>query len=61
VVSGALGLKQRLDLPPETLDAACATLAEALAQPRYDLSRFHTKTLEALQRDDSPERLKGLQ
>ncbi len=35
----AMGLKPALDLPPATLDPACATLAEALAQPRYDLIR----------------------
>ena len=61
VVSGAIGLKPKLALAPETLDAACATLAEALSQPRYDLSRLHANTLEALQRGDKPERLKELQ
>ena len=35
----ALNLKQSLDLPPETLESACATLREALAQPRYDLAK----------------------
>jgi hypothetical protein len=37
-VANALGLKTRLDLTPEQLDAACATLAEALQHPRYDLA-----------------------
>jgi hypothetical protein len=36
-ITAMLGLKQSLDLAPEALDAACATLAETLAQPRYDL------------------------
>lgn len=35
----ALGLKSSLDLPPEILEPACATLREALAQPRYDLAK----------------------
>lgn len=38
-IAGALGLKPALDLPPEQLAPACATLAEALQQPRYDLAR----------------------
>ncbi len=36
-ISAMLGLKQSLDLAPEALVTACTTLAEALAQPRYDL------------------------
>lgn len=35
----ALGLSQSLDLSAEETEPACATLAEALAQPRYDLAR----------------------
>jgi len=50
VISAALGLKPALALPPEALGPACETLAQALAQPRYDLSRFHAMTLELLQR-----------
>ena len=34
----ALGLKPSLELSPETLNPACTSLAEALAQPRYDLA-----------------------
>lgn len=39
-VASALKLKQALDLAPdsETLLAACATLPQALQQPRYDLT-----------------------
>lgn len=36
-ISAALGLQPALALPPEALEPACASLAEALAQPRYDL------------------------
>jgi hypothetical protein len=36
-ISAMLGLQPALALPPEDLEPACATLAEALAQPRYDL------------------------
>lgn len=50
VISAAIGLKPTLDLSPEVLESACATLAEALAQPRYDLLRLHAKILEVLQR-----------
>ncbi len=59
VVSGAIGLQPKLALAPETLAAACASLAEALAQPRYDLARRHADILEALQRDDSRARPKA--
>ena len=37
VLEQALGLQPALALPQERLAPACATLAEALAQPRYDL------------------------
>lgn len=40
-----LGLKQALALPPEQLEPACATLAEALAQPRYDLAKRYEELL----------------
>ncbi|MDO8959114.1 MAG: hypothetical protein Q7U85_05210 [Rhodocyclaceae bacterium] len=50
VVSAAIGLKLVLDLPPEALEPACATLAEALAQPRYDMTRRHADILETIQR-----------
>ncbi|MDP1605113.1 MAG: hypothetical protein Q8L93_00450 [Rhodocyclaceae bacterium] len=54
VVSAAIGLKPALDLPPEALEPACATLAEALAQPRYDMNRRHADILEAIQRGLEP-------
>ena len=54
-VAAALGLKPSLALPSEMLDPACATLREALAQPRYDLIRFREKTLEALRRGPGPD------
>lgn len=41
----ALGLRQSLDLPPELLESACNTFAEALAQPRYDLARRREEML----------------
>ncbi len=44
-VANALGLKTRLDLAPEQLEAACATLAEALQHPRYDLARRRAELL----------------
>ncbi len=44
----ALGLKPALALPPEQLEPACASLAEALNQPRYDL----TKRREELLKDE---------
>ena len=49
VVSAAIGLKPALDLSPEALEPACATLAEALAQPRYDMHRRHADILETIQ------------
>lgn len=45
-IAAALGLAPSLDLSPETLESACATLAEALAQQRYDLARRRTEFLE---------------
>ncbi len=44
-ISAALGLKADLALPAEQLGPACATLAEALAQPRYDLARRREEML----------------
>jgi malonyl CoA-acyl carrier protein transacylase len=44
-VTAALGLKPALALPAEALGPACATLAEALAQPRYDLKKRHEELL----------------
>lgn len=41
----ALGLRPALALPPEQLAPACATLAEALAQPRYDLEKRRAELL----------------
>lgn len=38
-VTAALGLASALALPPERLAPACASLAEALDRPRYDLAR----------------------
>ncbi len=37
-VAIAIGLKPQLDLETDQLEAACATLAEALQHPRYDLA-----------------------
>lgn len=36
-IAAALNLRERLDLPPDELADACASLPEALAQPRYAL------------------------
>lgn len=44
-ISVALGLKPALSLPAEELGPACATLAEALAQPRYDLEKRREELL----------------
>jgi hypothetical protein len=44
-IAAALGLKSDLALPPEALGPACATLAEALAQPRYDLAKRREEML----------------
>lgn len=37
-IAAALNLRQKLDLAPEQRTAACASLPEALRQPRYDLT-----------------------
>ncbi len=52
-----LGLRPVLDLPPEPLQLACDTLAEALAQPRYLLSQRRAELQEALQTPDGRDRL----
>ena len=44
-LAAALGLKPELELSAENLAQACATLAEALAQPRYDLARRRAEML----------------
>jgi hypothetical protein len=44
-ISAMLGLAPALALPPEELAPACATLAEALAQPRYELERRRAEWL----------------
>jgi len=44
-ITAALGLKTALALPPEQLAPACATLPEALAQPRYDLKQRREEML----------------
>lgn len=44
-LAAALGLRPALDLAPERLAAACATLPAALAQPRYDLTRRREEML----------------
>lgn len=45
-IATALNLAPTLELAPETLGPACATLPEALAQPRYDLARRRAEFLE---------------
>ena len=44
-ISAALGLANALALPPDRLEPACASLAEALAQPRYDLQKRREELL----------------
>lgn len=44
-ISAALGLQPTLALPPEELEPACATLAEALTQPRYELQQRRAEWL----------------
>jgi hypothetical protein len=51
-IDGALNLKPSLDVPADELAAACATLPDALAAPRYDLGRFHAERRAAIQRGD---------
>lgn len=53
-LAGVLGLKQALALPPEQLEPACATLAEALAQPRYDLAKRYEELLKELKIEPKP-------
>jgi hypothetical protein len=44
-VTTALGLANALALPPDQLAPACASLAEALAQPRYNLDQRRKELL----------------
>ena len=44
-IATALGLPASLELTPEALAPACETLAEALAQPRYDLGQRRAEFL----------------
>lgn len=41
-LTGAMGLKPRLELPPERLEAACASFVAAIGTERYDLEAFYT-------------------
>lgn len=52
-IAAVLGLRQSLDLAPETLKAACDTLGAALALPRYDLKRRREELL-AQHREETP-------
>jgi hypothetical protein len=38
-IAAAIGLKPEIDAAPDDLLPACATLKDALQQPRYDLAR----------------------
>lgn len=51
-IDAALILKRHLDTPPGELAAACATLPEALAAPRHDLTLFYAERREAVRRGD---------
>lgn len=44
-LAAMLGLQQTLSLAQDDLEPACATLAEALAQPRYDLAERRAEFL----------------
>jgi hypothetical protein len=41
LIDAAIRLRPALDESPETLEAACATLPEALTAERYDLERYY--------------------
>jgi len=45
VIAAALGLKHALALPEDELAPACASLPEALVQPRYDLKSRRDEVL----------------
>ena len=45
MIDAALNLRPTLAQPDEELEAACMTLPEALASPRYDLERFYQEKL----------------
>ncbi len=49
-LAAALGLKQSLALPAEELEPACASLPEALSQPRYDLASRREALIEKYRR-----------
>ncbi len=49
-IDAALGLKPRIEAESDTLAEACATLPEALASPRHDLTRYRRDILEKLGR-----------
>lgn len=53
-LTAALGLKQALALPPEQLEPACATFAEALALPRYDLAKRYEELLKESKAEPKP-------
>jgi hypothetical protein len=53
-LAAVLGLKQALALPPEQLEPACATFAEALALPRYDLAKRYEELLKELKDRPKP-------
>jgi len=44
-IAAALNLRPALDIAPERLEPACATLPAALARPRYDLARRREEML----------------
>lgn len=48
----ALGLKPTLDLDDALLQPACATLAEALQQERYDLNKFYADHRARIEKGD---------
>ena len=51
-----LRLQTSLDLTTQQLQAACASLPQALAQPRYDLGRRRAAILEGVGRHDRDRR-----
>jgi hypothetical protein len=51
-IDAALNLKPYLDTPGGELAAACASLPEALAAPRHDLTRFYAERREAARRGE---------
>ena len=51
-LDAALNLKPYLDTAPQLIGPACATLAEALKQERYDLEKFFLARREAIRKGD---------